>query len=140
LLAGYVCVTGHMDILALLLFLSMATWQMAHFYAIGIFRYDDYQAAEIPIWPVKRGMKNTKIMILLYIIGFILCTIALGALKYTSLTYLLIVGIIGTYWLYSASTGFNDLKNEKWARKVFGNSLIVLLVMSTVLSLNAWMP
>ncbi|MDB5181323.1 MAG: protoheme farnesyltransferase, partial [Candidatus Saccharibacteria bacterium] len=53
--AGYTAATGQFDSAALILFLIMAIWQLPHFYAIGIFRRDDYAAAGVPILSVVKG-------------------------------------------------------------------------------------
>lgn len=64
---GYVAATGALDVTALLLFLALAAWQMAHFYAIAIFRRDDYAAAAIPVLSVVKGLDETKRQITIYV-------------------------------------------------------------------------
>src|SRR5262249_37725840 len=66
LVAGYVCATNNLDLGAFLLFLIMVSWQMPHFYAIAMYRFRDYKQAKIPVLPVVKGMKRTKLEILFY--------------------------------------------------------------------------
>jgi len=77
---GYVAVTNNFDMGALLLFLILVIWQMPHFYAIAIFREDDYAAASIPVLPIKQGIKATKIHMVLYIAAFLIATVMLLSL------------------------------------------------------------
>ena len=47
----------------------LVLWQMPHFFAIAIYRFDDYAAVSLPVLPVQKGMQATKIQMLLYIIA-----------------------------------------------------------------------
>lgn len=138
--AGYTAVTGTFDYTALLLFLLMLFWQMPHFYAIAIYRKSDYQAADLPVWSVKKGISATKLQIVVYSIGFLAVCIAMGIRGHTSKSFLIVMGILAAIWTYKSLLGFHALHANAWARDMFGFSLIVLLVMCTVLSINAWLP
>jgi protoheme IX farnesyltransferase len=140
LVVGYTAVTGRLDRGALLLFLIMVVWQMAHFYSIAMYRYDDYKAAKIPVNPVVRGMKNTKAQIIFYIFAFVLAVIALSFFGYTGLVFLVVMAGIGLYWLWKGISGFSAGDDKKWARGMFGFSLITLLVLSVMLSVGSILP
>lgn len=136
IVAGYCAVTGQFNTTALILFLILATWQMPHFYSIAMYRYKDYKAAKLPVLPVKSGMKVTKFQILLYIVAFILATMALRIHGYTGNVYLIVMLVLGLGWLYMGVKGLNTLKDGVWARKMFFYSLIVLLSFSILISIN----
>jgi len=138
--AGYVAVTGSFDGAALLLFLILTFWQMPHFYAIAIYRLKDYKAAGLPVLPVVKGIKATKIQIISYIVAFTVAVIMLSVLGYTGWTYLAVVGAVSLAWLRIAYKGLAANNSEKWAREVFKFSLIVTLVFSFMLSVNTWLP
>ncbi|MBX4201823.1 heme o synthase [Candidatus Saccharibacteria bacterium] len=138
--AGYVAVTGSFDGAALLLFLILTFWQMPHFYAIAIYRIKDYKAANLPVLPVVKGIRATKIQIIVYIAAFTVAVVMLSVLGYTGWTYLVVVGAISLAWLRIAYQGLAAKNSEKWARSVFKFSLVVTLAFSFMLSVNAWLP
>ncbi|MDL2362840.1 MAG: heme o synthase [Patescibacteria group bacterium] len=135
--AGYAAVTNYLDVTALLLFIILVAWQMPHFYAIAVFRQDEYAAAKIPVLPVKKGLHATKIQITLYIIAFTAVCVSLGILSYASTGYLIVMTGMSLLWLRLAIKGFKADNDHKWAREVFGMSLLVILVFSIMLSLNS---
>ena len=138
--AGYTAVTGSLDVGAILLFLILVFWQMPHFYAIAIRRIDDYKKANIPVLPIKSGMKQTKIQIFLYIIAFICATTLLFIMGYAGITYLIVMLGVGLYWLWIAGKGFEAKDNNLWAKSLFVFSLKVLLLFSVMLSIDVFVP
>jgi protoheme IX farnesyltransferase len=139
-LAGYVAASNHLDGGALLIFLIMVCWQMPHFYAIAMFRKDDYAAAGVPVWPVKKGLRSTKVQIVGYVIAFAITAAALSIFDYTGYTYLIVMLLISLYWLRLGMAGFKAPDDSRWARKMFGFSLVTLLVFCFMLSINSLVP
>lgn len=139
-LAGYVAASNHLDGGALIVFLILVFWQMPHFYAIAMFRNQDYAAAGIPVWPVKKGMRSTKFQILFYVGAFTLAVAALSAFGYTGYTFLVIMGLLGLYWLQKGVKGFKTADDVRWGRGMFGFSLIVLLTLCLMLSIGPLLP
>jgi protoheme IX farnesyltransferase len=140
LIAGYTAATNRLDLAVLLLFLIMLTWQMAHFYSIAILRLKDYKNAGIPVMPVVKGIRFTKLQIIAYVFVFIIATIDLSFFGYTGLSFLFVMSGLGMYWLFKAIDGFKARSDTKWARGMFGFSLIVLLAFSAMISLNSFLP
>jgi len=136
---GYTAVTGRLDVAALLLFLVLVFWQMPHFYAIALFRSEDYRAAGIPVLPVVTGVKATKIQIMCYIIAYAISTTLLTFYGYTGIIYLLGVLLISIYWFSKGYTKY-QLPPEKWGRMMFGTSLIALLAWCALTALSPWLP
>lgn len=136
---GYVAATGVLDINALLLFLVLVAWQMPHFYAIAIFRRQDYEKASIPVLPVVQGLEATKRQIVIYVGLFIVLSALLGIVGSLSLLGTLVLILLGAYWLYLclAPSQTGELV-EGWAKRQFGWSLKLLLMMSIVLSLDSF--
>jgi protoheme IX farnesyltransferase len=125
-LVGYCAVTNHLDLGALLLFLIVVLWQMPHFYAIAIYRFNDYSRAGIPVLPVKKGMRVTKIHMVLYTIAFIIAALSLTMMGFTGYVYFATAALLGLIWLWQCLKGFKCKNDAVWARKVFIFSLVVI--------------
>ena len=140
LVAGYCAVTGKFDLLALLLFLIMAAWQMPHFYAIGIYRLKDYKEAGLPILPAKRGIAATKRQILLYIVLFALTACSLTIFDYAGYLYLIVMLVVSGLWLRLALNRSTIGDDVKWGKQIFGFSLLSLLVFCLMISIANYLP
>jgi heme o synthase len=136
---GYCAVTNNFDLGAFLLFIILVIWQMPHFYAIAIFRHDDYVAASIPVLPVKRGLVQTKIQMVVYIVVIIIVDALLTVFHYTGYTYLVVMTVFGLIWLGMTIQGFRTTDEKRWARKVFFFSLILITVFSLLLIGNSFL-
>lgn len=134
--AGYTAVTNNFDLAALLLFLLIALWQMPHFFAIALYRLEDYKKAGIPVLPLKKGILATKVQMLLYLLGFIATATLLTVLHYTGYLFLLVVGSLGLYWLFLGLKGFKCSNEKLWARKMFLFSLVIVLSICLLMPFN----
>ena len=138
--AGYTAVTNQIDITAGLLFLILVFWQMPHFFAIAIFRLNDYKKAGIPVLPAIKGLQNTRKQINAYIFVLGITITMLFFVADLSYTYLIVMLGVTTYWLFLGLKAIRSEEGIKWAHTMFGFSLVVLLVFSILISLNAWLP
>lgn len=132
---GYCAVSNCIDFGAILLFALIALWQMPHFYAIAIYRSEDYSAADIPVLPLEKGIPATKTHMLCYTIAFALVSLALPVFKYTGLIYAIAAAFLGLTWIAIAVQGFKARDDKQWARKMFIFSLIVVTVLCTAMVL-----
>lgn len=139
ILAGYVAVTESIDVAGIILFLILFLWQMPEFYSIAIYRRKEYAAAKIPVMTVVKGVENTKIQIAAYTLLFVLSTLALSIYSQTSVTYFLVMSILGTYWIGLGVRGQYETNNDAWSRRMFKFSLIVLLVFCGLIAFDAWL-
>lgn len=138
--AGYVAVTNNFNSTAAVLFACLFLWQMPHFYAIAIFRRDDYKAAGVPVLSIRKSVNSTKWQILGYLLGFIAAAEALYLLGYAGVTYFVGMLVISFIWLWKAVQGFETKDDVGWARQLFFVSLAVLLIFSLLISIDAWVP
>jgi protoheme IX farnesyltransferase len=136
---GYCSVSGRLDLGAVLLFMILVLWQMPHFYAIAIYRRRDYAAAGLPVLPVVNGNRNTKIQMLIYIAAFTVAAALLSVYGYTGYIYLAVMLVLGGAWLRLSLLGFKAPDDDKWARKLFGFSLIVITAFSFTVSIGHWL-
>lgn len=133
---GYCAVTGRFDGGALLLFLMMLLWQMPHFYAIALYHLDDYKAAGLPLLPVIKGSRTTKIHMLLYIVGFLLVSLLFTFAGYTGYLYLGTILIASLPWLMLSLKGFHATHDKHWSRKMFIFSLVTIVAACLVMPLD----
>lgn len=125
-LLGWTAVTNTLDPQALLLVLIIFTWTPPHFWALAIYRFEDYQNAAIPMFPVVYGVSLTKKMIFLYTI--LLCIVSeLPFLVGMSHTFYAVgAAFLGLYFVKEAWELLRTTAAKK-AMQVFRYSLWYLL-------------
>ncbi|AFA41445.1 protoheme IX farnesyltransferase [Wigglesworthia glossinidia endosymbiont of Glossina morsitans morsitans (Yale colony)] len=136
---GYCAVTNYIDLGALILLCIFGFWQIPHSYAIAIFRYQDYQAASIPIFPIKKGIFKTKLNIIFYIFLFFVSTIILFIKQYAGYKYLTISIILNIIWLFIALQGFKSEEmnfNIVWGKKIFLFSIVMITIISLFIAVD----
>jgi heme o synthase len=133
---GYTAVTNSLDLGAFLLFIIVMLWQMPHFYAIAMYRLEDYAAASIPVLPVIKGAYETKVHMLLYVIAFIVAALSLPFFGYTGYGYMTVCFGLGAIWLWVSIQGFTSSNDRLWARKMFLFSLVVVTVLCLMISVD----
>lgn len=102
-LLGWTAVTNQLDPQALLLVLIIFTWTPPHFWALAIYRFEEYKNAEIPMLPVTHGIAFTKLNILLYTILLLVVTVlpfVVGMSGWLYLTGALLLGLRFLYWAF----------------------------------------
>lgn len=144
ILAGYLGARGYIDIGAVLVFLAIFLWQIPEFYSIAIYRVKEYRRAKVPVMSVVKGVPNTVIQIFIYTLLFVLSVIALTLTGYASFTYLIVMGMMGVYWIWLGWQGVKVRNNSKqadaWSRKMFRFSLIFLVAYSVIISVDWLLP
>lgn len=135
---GYCAFSGKFDRGALLLFLILVFWQMPHFYSIAIYRLKDYKNAGLPVLPLRKGIVQTKKQILTYIVLFTAAAIALGTYGYGSRVYVVFAALLGIYWYWRGFSNFMSADNNRWGRRMFGTSLIVISLWSAAVTIDSF--
>ncbi len=134
---GYAAVTDRFDLGALLLFLILFLWQVPHFYAITIYRLNDYKNACIPVLPVvNHNITYTKWSMLVYACAFALAAILPSLLHYTGMVYFIVALALSLTWVGLIIKGFRAKNNSLWARRVFLFSIIVITVLSMMMAVK----
>ncbi|AIU87670.1 heme o synthase [Pectobacterium brasiliense] len=138
---GYCAVSNQFDAGALILLLIFSLWQMPHSYAIAIFRFKDYQAANIPVLPVVKGISVAKHHITLYIVAFAVATLMLSLGGYAGYKYLIVAAAVSVWWLGMALSGYkNAIDDRVWARKLFVFSIVAITSLSVMMSVDSMAP
>ncbi len=133
---GYCAVSNEFDSGALILLLIFSLWQMPHSYAIAIFRFKDYQAAAIPVLPVKKGIALTKSHMLRYIMAFALATVMLTFSGHAGFFYFAVASLVSLIWLVMAWKGFRVTDDRIWARQLFIFSIVAITSLSLMMSVD----
>ncbi len=136
LVAGYTTFTNKLNFACVLLLALMICWQMAHFYAIAIYRLSDYKGANLPLWPIKRGLASTVKQIRFYVFSLIIVSALLSFFGYSGYSFLGVMVVIGSYWLHLAYKPVDSSNATAWAKKVFIASLAILLIMAVMLPVS----
>lgn len=136
-LAGYCAATGRIDGGAVILLGIFGLWQMPHFYAIAIYRMEDYASAAIPVLPVARGVGTAKRHIVGHICAFMAAAMVLGASGYAGTGYLGAAAASGGLWLGMAWTGLRTRDDRRWARRMFVWSLVVICTLDVMMALDS---
>jgi protoheme IX farnesyltransferase len=135
---GWVAITGQVHAYALLLFLIIFVWTPPHFWALAIFRRDDYARAMIPMLPVTHGVEYTRWQILFYTILLVLVTLLPWIAGMSGVFYLGGAAVLGGVFLYYAARLMNP-PNELFAMKVFGYSIVYLMALFAFLLIDHWL-
>ncbi|MHA7848122.1 heme o synthase [Serratia sp. D1N4] len=133
---GYCAVTNEFDAGALILLAIFSLWQMPHSYAIAIFRFKDYQAANIPVLPVVKGISVAKNHITVYILAFMIATLMLTLGGYAGYKYLIVAAAVSVWWLGMALRGYKTENDSVWARKLFVFSIVAITSLSVMMSID----
>ena len=101
-LLGWTSVTNSIDPNALLLVLIIFVWTPPHFWALAIYRKDDYARESIPMLPVTHGIRFTKLQIILYTILLVLVSLLPFIVLMSGNIYLFSALGLGIFYLYSS--------------------------------------
>ena len=136
---GWTAVTGTLDPNSLLLFLIIFVWTPPHFWALAIYRRDDYAAADIPMLPVTHGVEFTRLQILLYTILLFVVTLLPYLVGMSGLFYLVGAVLLGVGFLYYAILmRFNH--DDQLAMRTFSYSIIYLMLLFAFLLIDHYIP
>ena len=99
---GWTAVSGGLDPHALLLFLIIFTWTPPHFWALAIYRKEEYALVDIPMLPVTHGADFTRLQILLYTILLVIVTTLPYLTGMSGLVYLAGVSVLNAGFMWYA--------------------------------------
>jgi len=99
---GWTAATGNLDPQALLLFLIIFIWTPPHFWALAIYRKEEYALVDIPMLPVTHGAEFTRLQILLYTILLVIVTTLPFLTGMSGAVYLAGVSVLNAGFLWYA--------------------------------------
>jgi protoheme IX farnesyltransferase len=136
---GWTAVTNQLDPASLLLFLIIFAWTPPHFWALAIYRRNDYANAEIPMLPVTHGVEFTRLHILLYTIVLFVVTLLPYATYMSGIMYLCGAIALGGGFLYYAVRMQHD-HSDRLALATFNYSIIYLMTLFAFLLADHYTP
>ncbi|MBL4952253.1 protoheme IX farnesyltransferase, partial [Neobacillus sp. YIM B02564] len=120
---GWAAVANDVPMQAWILVLIIFIWTPPHFWALALYRRDDYAKSGLPMLPVTHGMKLTQFHIWLYTIALVATTMLPYAVRMSGLLYLASAAILGAIFLWHAWRIYRHY-SDIVARKTFAYSII----------------
>ncbi len=135
---GWAAVTGSLSLAPLLLVAIIFMWTPPHFWALSLWRSEDYARAGVPMLPVVKGKPHTRFQILLYTLVLVPLGVAPAALGIGGPLYLAASGGIGLWFLWEAVATYRekDEAREPAAHRLFGVSLLYMTALFATLILE----
>ena len=130
---GWAAVTGSLSLEPLLLFLIIFFWTPPHFWALALYRADDYARAGIPMLPVVAGRSETRRQILLYTLLLAPLGAAPWFLGYASARYGVAALAIGAVMIALALSVRVEEFGHKASKRLFGFSILYLFLLFAML-------
>ena len=128
---GWAAVTGELTLAPLVLVAITFFWTPPHFWALALFRSDDYARAGVPMMPVVAGKRSTRWQILAYSLFLLPVGLAPAAIGLGGPIYLAAAAIFGS-WMVADSVLVlreTDEAREPAAKKLFAISLVYLFAL-----------
>jgi heme o synthase len=123
---------------ALLLVLIIFVWTPPHFWALAIFRREDYRKAMVPMLPVTHGVEYTRWQILFYTVLLVVVTVLPFAAGMSGWFYLGGALVLGAMFIWHAWK-LMDPPDELYAMKVFSYSIVYLMALFAFLLVDHWL-
>ena len=140
-LLGWAAVTGMRgpwDWAHALLVLIIFVWTPPHFWALAIFRREDYARALVPMLPVTHGVTYTRWQILLYTILLVVASVLPWATHMSGLFYLGGALVLGLVFLWHAWR-LMDPPDDFYPMRVFNYSVVYLMALFAFLLVDHWL-
>jgi protoheme IX farnesyltransferase len=132
---GWAAVTGDVSADALLLFLIIFTWTPPHFWALALYRKNEYAKAGMPMLPVTHGEQFTQLHVLLYTVILTAATLLPVATGMGGMVYLLSAVLLDSVFLYYAFQIWRHY-TDALAKRTFAYSILYLSLLFAALLLD----
>ncbi len=128
---GWTIATNSLSIEPITFFLIIFFWTPSHFWALSLYKSDDYKRAKIPMLPLTNGIESTKLNIFIYSMLMLPVIILPYAIGFVSLVFLVPSLILTLYYNYLCFELYKFKKNKfdsKKAKTIFGYSILYLFL------------
>jgi protoheme IX farnesyltransferase len=128
---GWTIATGSLSIEPLAFFLIIFFWTPSHFWALSLYKSDDYKKAKIPMLPLTNGVESTKLNIFIYSLLMFPVIIFPYWINFVGLAFLIPSLLLTFYYIFLCYELYNYKKNKfnpKKAKSIFGYSILYLFL------------
>jgi protoheme IX farnesyltransferase len=128
---GWAIAANEISLEPIILFLIIFIWTPSHFWALSLYKSDDYKKAKIPMLPITSGVQTTKLNIFIYSIILFPMALMPFILGYSGTFYFFLSTILSTYYLFISYKLFLEKSKKierKLATRLFGYSIFYLFM------------
>jgi len=135
-LIAWAAVTGRVELPAVLMAAVVFFWTPPHFWALSLYRRDDYERAGLPMLPVTHGEAVTRAQILLHTLVLVAVTLAVGPLAGLGPLYFGTAAMLGA-WMALEAAQLYRAPSTRRAISLFRCSIVYLFLLFLVMTLDA---
>ena len=128
---GWTIATGSLSLEPLVFFLIIFFWTPSHFWALSLYKSEDYKKANIPMLPLTNGIESTKVNIFVYSLIMLPVIIFPYTINFVGLVFLIPSLLLTIYYNYLCFDLYKFKKNKfsaKKAKTIFGYSILYLFL------------
>ena len=132
---GWTIATNSLSFEPITFFLIIFFWTPSHFWALSLYKSDDYKKAKIPMLPLTNGIESTKINILVYSLLMLPMVILPYAIDFVGLVFLVPALMLTLYYNFLCFELYKFKKNKfnpKKAKTIFGYSILYLFLIFVI--------
>ena len=132
---GWTIVTNSLSLEPISFFLIIFFWTPSHFWALSLYKSDDYKKAKIPMLPLTNGIESTKLNILVYSLLMLPMIIFPFVIDFVGLVFLVPALLLTFYYNFLCFELYNFKKNKfnaKKAKSIFGYSILYLFLIFVI--------
>lgn len=132
---GWAAVTGSVTLESLMLFMLIFMWTPPHFWALALYKNEDYKKAGVPMLPVVAGERATKIQMLIYTLALTPFVAAPYVMNMAGTAYAVGASVLQALFILSCIKVWQDT-THRYARIMFGYSIFYLFALFGLLMLG----
>lgn len=133
---GWYAVSQDFSLFPLILFMIIFLWTPPHFWALSLYRSDDYQKAGIPMLPVVKGKKITRLNIILYSVSLLIISPSLWYLGFLGNIYGIISSLLTIVFIYFSWNVYREKVGSEPA--LFKYSILYLFLLFMVMPIDKY--
>jgi heme o synthase len=135
---GWAAVTGQVTLEAMVLFLIIFAWTPPHFWALALYRTEDYARAGVPMLPVTHGRRYTQLQVLLYTLILFGVSLMPYVIRMSGVVYLLSAVLLGGIFVAHALRIYAAYSDAA-AQKTFRYSIVYLAALFAALLVDHYL-